>query len=241
MVPTGVTSDTPAHFWEACHQALLCDNPSYHWLCVTQLPSWVCKPDGYLTNSSSSLVITFENPNSSTLSSLLTQRYLFAFGTQLPIHKWCQPPHIKAHLEAAQQKHVKAHLVQEAHARYASMPQIPVSGSPLPDSLDPSHLGGCSPSSCPGSHCPGRSPSYGIKQGSMEEGQQETAPWRRQCLSLNCTRSDRLFRCSFICIWTSPTPPPPLYYASPLTPLTCFGFFPFPTAPSPPYVYFSSL
>ena len=72
VVPTGVTSDTPAHSQEACHQALLCDNPSYCQLRVTQLPSWVHKPDGYLANSSS-LVIAFEDPNGSTLSSLLTQ------------------------------------------------------------------------------------------------------------------------------------------------------------------------
>ena len=141
-VPTGVTGDTPAHSREACHQALLRDNPSYRRLRVTQLPSWVHKPDGYLANSSSSLIVTFEDPDGSTLSSLLTQRYLFAFDAQLPVRKWRQPPHIKAHSEAACQKRVKKRLVREAHARYASAPQIPVSASPLPEGLDPLHLGG---------------------------------------------------------------------------------------------------
>ena len=168
-VPTGVTGDTPAHSREACHQALLHDNPSYRQLRVTQLPSWVRKPDGYLANSSSSLVVAFEDPDGSTLSSLLTQRYLFAFGAQLPVCKWRQPPHIKAHSEAAQQKHVKARLVREAHARYASAPQIPASASPLPEGLDPSHLGGVPPPPAPASSTPAASPLTALSKGQRKK------------------------------------------------------------------------
>ena len=168
-VPTGVTGDTPAHSREACHQALLRDNPSYRRLRVTQLPSWVRKPDGYLANSSSSLVVAFEDPDGSTLSSLLTQRYLFAFGAQLPVHKWRQPPHIKAHSEAARQKRVKTRLVREAHARYASAPQIPVSASPLPEGLDPSHLGGVPPPPAPAPSAPAAPPLTALSKGQRKK------------------------------------------------------------------------
>ena len=91
-VPTGVTASAPAHSREECHQVLLRDNPSYRRLRVTQLPSWVKKPSLYEPNSSSSLVISFEDPNSSSLSSLVAARHLFGFGAQLTVCKWRQPP-----------------------------------------------------------------------------------------------------------------------------------------------------
>ena len=91
-VPTGVTASAPAHSHEECHQALLRDNPSYRRLRVTQLPSWVRKPSLYEPNSSSSLVISFEDPDGSSLSSLLAARHLFGFGAQLTVRKWRQPP-----------------------------------------------------------------------------------------------------------------------------------------------------
>ena len=91
-VPTGVTASAPAHSREECHQALLRDNPSYRRLRVTQLPSWVKKPSLYEPNSSSSLVVSFEDPDGSSLSSLLAARHLFGFGAQLTVRKWRQPP-----------------------------------------------------------------------------------------------------------------------------------------------------
>ena len=90
-VPTGVTDISPAHSCEECHQALLRDNPSYRRLRVTQLPSWVKKPSDYKPHSSSSLVVSFEDPDGSTLSSLVAARHLFGFGAQLTIHKWKNP------------------------------------------------------------------------------------------------------------------------------------------------------
>ena len=92
-VPTGVTEITLAHSQEACHQALLCHNPSYCCLCIMQLPSWVKCPSLLLPHSSSSLVMAFEDPDSSILSSLLLQCYLFGFVTQLSVYKWHPPLH----------------------------------------------------------------------------------------------------------------------------------------------------
>ena len=168
-VPTGVTSDTPAHSREACHQALLRDNPSYRRLRVTQLPSWVRKPNGYLANSSSSLVVAFEDPDGSTLSSLLTQRYLFAFGAQLPVRKWHQPPHIKAHSEAARKLRVRTRLVREAHVKYASVPQIRESASPIPAGIDPFYLGVVPPPPAPAPAAPAESPLTILSKGQRKK------------------------------------------------------------------------
>ena len=81
-----------AHSCEECHQALLHDNPSYRRLWVTQLPSWVRKPSLYKAYSASSLVVSFEDPDGTVLSSLLAARHLFGFGAQLTVRKWRQPP-----------------------------------------------------------------------------------------------------------------------------------------------------
>ena len=91
-VPTGATNISLAITCEECHQALLRDNPSYHRLRITQLPSWVKKPSEYKPYSASSLVIAFEDPDSSALSSLIAARHLYGFGSQLTIRKWKNPP-----------------------------------------------------------------------------------------------------------------------------------------------------
>ena len=92
-VPTGVTDCmSQAHSHEECHQALLRDNLFYRCLRVTQLPSWVRKPSLYKAFSASLLVISFEDPDGTVLSSLLAARHLFGFGAQLTVCKWRQPP-----------------------------------------------------------------------------------------------------------------------------------------------------
>jgi hypothetical protein len=80
-MPIGVTNHiSQAYSHKACHQALLADNLSYHHLQVTQLSFWVRKPLLYSTHSSSSLVVSFKDPNSSILSFLLAIRHLYGFG-----------------------------------------------------------------------------------------------------------------------------------------------------------------
>ena len=91
-VPTGATDISPALTHEECHQALLRDNPSYHRLRIMQLPSWVRKPSEYKPHSASSLVVTFEDPDGSALSSLIATRHLYGFGSQLTVCKWKNPP-----------------------------------------------------------------------------------------------------------------------------------------------------
>ena len=105
-VPTGVTDCmSQAHSCEECHQALLHDNPSYHCLRMTQLPSWVRKPSLYKAFSASSLVVSFEDPDGTVLSSLLAARHLFGFGAQLTVCKWCQPPPLtNKNIAAAKQR-----------------------------------------------------------------------------------------------------------------------------------------
>ena len=92
-MPTGVTDHmSQAHSRKECHQVLLRDNPSYCCLRVTQLPFWVRKPSLYKGFSASSLVVSFEDPDGTVLSSLLAVRHLFGFGAQLTVRKWHQPP-----------------------------------------------------------------------------------------------------------------------------------------------------
>ena len=91
-IPTGATDILLAFSYEACHQALLRDNPSYRHLRITQLPFWVKKPSEYMPLSSSSLVVTFEDPDGSALFSLIATRHLYGFGSQLTVHKWKNPP-----------------------------------------------------------------------------------------------------------------------------------------------------
>jgi len=54
-----------------------------------QKPSWVRPPPSYKAGSSS-LVFAFEDPDGSRLKSLLTARYLYAFGTRSTVKKWKQ-------------------------------------------------------------------------------------------------------------------------------------------------------
>ena len=85
-VPTGVTDDSPAaHSPSVCLQDLLENNPSLHPLKVTQLPSWVRAPHLFQPSSSSSLVFTFENLDSSIAPFLIATRHLFCFGARIMV------------------------------------------------------------------------------------------------------------------------------------------------------------
>jgi hypothetical protein len=89
-LPTG-TSDTRGPYTpEECHQLLTANNPTYASLPVMQKLSWVRAPSSYSVDSSSSLVVAFEDPLGANLKSLLADRHLFAFGTRATVKKWKQ-------------------------------------------------------------------------------------------------------------------------------------------------------
>ncbi|KAH8981093.1 hypothetical protein EDB86DRAFT_2835039 [Lactarius hatsudake] len=66
-IPTGVSPSHRAYSPSECQDTLAHDNPAYQMLRLTRLPSWVKCPDGYAAGSSSSLVISFEDPMGDTL------------------------------------------------------------------------------------------------------------------------------------------------------------------------------
>jgi hypothetical protein len=89
-LPTGA-SDTRAAFTpEECHRSLAANNPSYSILPITQKPSWVHPPSSYKANSSSSLVVAFEDPDGERLKSMLAARFIYALGTRATVKKWKQ-------------------------------------------------------------------------------------------------------------------------------------------------------
>ncbi|KAH9047176.1 hypothetical protein EDB84DRAFT_1621272, partial [Lactarius hengduanensis] len=94
-LPTGVTATRGAYSPEECQDTLARDNPVYRSLRLTRLPSWVKRPDGYAAGSSSSLVVTFEDPTGSALRELLGHGSLFAFGQQGHLKRWKQKPRAK--------------------------------------------------------------------------------------------------------------------------------------------------
>ncbi|KAH9033072.1 hypothetical protein EDB85DRAFT_2145113 [Lactarius pseudohatsudake] len=94
-LPTGVTASHGAYSPEECQDTLARNNPVYQSLRLTRLPSWVKRPDGYAVNTSSSLVVTFEDPTGSTLSELLGHGSLFAFRHQGHLKRWKQKPRAK--------------------------------------------------------------------------------------------------------------------------------------------------
>jgi hypothetical protein len=84
-------SDTQAMFTpEECHQSLAANNPSYFILPITQKPSWVHPPSSYKANSSSSLVVAFEDPDGERVKALLAAQFLYALGTRATVKKWKQ-------------------------------------------------------------------------------------------------------------------------------------------------------
>ncbi|KAH9005671.1 hypothetical protein EDB83DRAFT_2324044, partial [Lactarius deliciosus] len=95
-IPTGASSSRGAYSPSECHDALARENPAYRALRLTRMPSWVRKPDSYPAGSSSSLVLSFEDPSGDALRSLLQQKRLYAFRNAGELRPWKQKPHAQA-------------------------------------------------------------------------------------------------------------------------------------------------
>ncbi|KAH9059470.1 hypothetical protein EDB83DRAFT_2520604 [Lactarius deliciosus] len=95
-IPTGASPSRGAHSPSECHDTLSRENPAYRALRLTRPPSWVRKLDSYLARSSSSLVLSFEDPLGDALRSLLQQKRLYTFGSAGELHPWKQKPRAKA-------------------------------------------------------------------------------------------------------------------------------------------------
>jgi len=102
-VPTGAGEDRGPHTPGQCHEALLAENPTYATLNVTQKPSWVRTPSSYAPNSTSSLTVSFEDPDGAKLKELLAVKCFFIFGTAATTKCWNTNPHTKP-AKAAQDK-----------------------------------------------------------------------------------------------------------------------------------------
>ena len=79
-IPIGKTDHQGAYTSDEAYKALIAENPSYATLTVTQEPSLVRNPESYSNGSSSSLTVSFEDPDRSAAQALLHGRTLFAFG-----------------------------------------------------------------------------------------------------------------------------------------------------------------
>jgi hypothetical protein len=91
-VPTG-TSDTRGAFTpDEAHNALITENPSYATLSITQKPSWVRDPKTYKPGATSSLSVSFEDPDGTGAQTLLRLRTLYAFGHVITVKRWKQTP-----------------------------------------------------------------------------------------------------------------------------------------------------
>ncbi|KAH9047517.1 hypothetical protein EDB83DRAFT_2523165 [Lactarius deliciosus] len=100
-IPTGASSTCGAYSPSECHNALARENPAYRALCLTRPPSWVRKPDSYPAGSSSSLVLSFEDPSGDGLRLLMQHKHLYAFGTAGDLRLWKQKPHALTSLPTA--------------------------------------------------------------------------------------------------------------------------------------------
>ncbi|KAF8262797.1 hypothetical protein EI94DRAFT_1881831 [Lactarius quietus] len=100
-IPTGASHTRAPYSPSECNDALMVDNPTYRSLCLTQLPSWVRPPANYKPNSSSSLVLAFEDPDGEMLRRLLAQRTLYAFGSVGELKRWKQKPRSMTNTQGA--------------------------------------------------------------------------------------------------------------------------------------------
>ena len=91
-IPTGTSSTRGPWTTEECHNALCTENPTYATLNITQKPSWVKPPNMYKPNSTSSLVVTFEDPHGKLAQDIISSRSLFTFGTCAPVRSWREQP-----------------------------------------------------------------------------------------------------------------------------------------------------
>ena len=101
---TGVTGSSVAHTPAAIHNELLKENPTYCHLQITQLPTWVWRPDLYGPGSSLSLMFAFKDPDGSLLTLLLASRFFFLFGVQSTLRKWINRHSTPAKLHVAWRK-----------------------------------------------------------------------------------------------------------------------------------------
>ncbi|KAH9160314.1 hypothetical protein EDB89DRAFT_2081984 [Lactarius sanguifluus] len=92
-IPTGVSFTWGPFSSSELTAALLADNPVYRRLRMTLPPSWVRAPSSYTPGSTSSVVLTFEDPSGDSLRSLLAERTLFAFGHSGELKRWKAKAH----------------------------------------------------------------------------------------------------------------------------------------------------
>ncbi|KAH9160016.1 hypothetical protein EDB89DRAFT_1915310 [Lactarius sanguifluus] len=91
-IPTRVSLTWGPYMSSELHAAHLADNPAYRGLRITLPPSWVRAPASYTPGSTSSLVLTFEDPSGDSLRSLLAEWTLFAFGHSGELRRWKAKP-----------------------------------------------------------------------------------------------------------------------------------------------------
>jgi len=103
LVPTGVSKGCPTtHSPAACWQDLIANNLSLRQLTVCQLPSWVRQPSLYQPGSQSSLVFSFEDPDSKISPALIRACHVYVFGSQCRVSQWRYPPPSPAKREVAE-------------------------------------------------------------------------------------------------------------------------------------------
>ncbi|KAH9175873.1 hypothetical protein EDB89DRAFT_2066072 [Lactarius sanguifluus] len=91
-IPTGVSLTRGPYTSSELTAALHADNPVCRGLRMTLPPSWVRAPALYTPGSTSSVVLTFEDPSGDSLRSLLAERTLFAFGHSGELKRWKAQP-----------------------------------------------------------------------------------------------------------------------------------------------------
>ncbi|KAH9162195.1 hypothetical protein EDB89DRAFT_1913383 [Lactarius sanguifluus] len=91
-IPTGVSLTRGPYTPSELTAALHADNPVCRGLRMTLPPSWVRAPSSYAPGSTSSIVLTFEDPSGDSLRSLMAERTLFAFGHSGELKRWKAKP-----------------------------------------------------------------------------------------------------------------------------------------------------
>ncbi|KAI0262671.1 hypothetical protein BGY98DRAFT_940409 [Russula aff. rugulosa BPL654] len=79
-VPTGKTDTQGAYMPDEVHNALVIENPAYAALTIIQKPSWVRDPSTYSSSAISSFSVSFENPDGTSVQTLLHHKTFYAFG-----------------------------------------------------------------------------------------------------------------------------------------------------------------
>ena len=90
--PTRKSDQQGVYTPDEVHQALITENPCYAALTITQKPSWVQNPFTYRNGATSSLSVSFEDPDGSTARALLHTCMLFAFRHVITIKCWKNLP-----------------------------------------------------------------------------------------------------------------------------------------------------